>query len=203
MTKYKDLEGTIWIPLLSICYKQRKPIPQGLTQEIAQYRSNIINYLHHIVYARKRDKMRKLLKGCDLFIMQAVYTCCRWEEIGSTWYENNPIITREPIELYKIIAATSYSGKLMTPKNEVIQQPKLLIGMPIYAIDKHTYKGRNKNRGYRYFFEEGCKLNKVKPEDRDRQIMYYRKVVETMIRDGFLPENFMDIAPLEYLFPIQ
>ena len=154
--KPKTIYEAMWIPLMSFTRIQRKPLPLEFTKEIAQHRSNIISYLYDIVCTRKQEPVTKALArdgSSNLMFMHAIYTCCRWQEIEKTWYEDYFKVhkAREYEELYGIIAATSYSGKLITPKNLIIEAERLAIGMPIYAIDKHTKQGEKKESRFKVF----------------------------------------------------
>jgi replication-associated recombination protein RarA len=50
-------------------------------------------------------------------------------------------------------------------------------GIPDYALDMHTQRGRVKGRGIRHFLEEGAKLD---PELPDRDVTYRQRIMEML-----------------------
>lgn len=61
-----------------------------------------------------------------------------------------------------------------------VEAGKLLPTIPDYALDMHTARGQQMERGMRHFLDEGATLHPELP-DRDRS---YRERIEQMLKDG-------------------
>lgn len=63
--------------------------------------------------------------------------------------------------------------------NHVISEGTRLPQIPDYALDSHTRRGREMNRGFRHFFDEGCLVDNEVP---GRDTTYRQRVLDLVAR---------------------
>lgn len=97
-----------------------------------------------------------------------------WSHIFNLWVnERMPSVTNDKLEL----------NEELLPIIGMVKQRKGLLGVPDYALDKHTTLGRAKGRGLDHFFDIGSYL---KNEDQDWKAVsdYYKEAMRKHVEEG-------------------
>jgi hypothetical protein len=142
--KYTKIGEQIWIPILNA----------AINKSGSQKTCNLVCYLYHIAVTRSGKFQFRGKNGCLLFWIHAIWSLCNTKEVEETWYEDANIRTTHSLATKEEIA------KLIENHRNRIG----LVGIPNYALDKHTGKGAQMKRS-------------VDPKSYEEQITWLQKCI--------------------------
>ncbi len=168
--KFAKISSQFWLPVLAVAVNDSK------SQKIC----NLVCYLYQIACRRSGRFQFRGKNGMLLFWMHAIWVLCHKDEVIETWWEDRkfkhimPLVPEE--EIIRMIV--SYRRR------------ENLLGIPDYALDKHTKTGSIMGRGLKHFILIGARLKDTIPERREEQLEWLNKCIVKWKKDGKLKEDF-------------
>lgn len=167
---YAKMSTMFWIPVLGVAY--------GLTE--SPNTCMLVCRLYNIGCTRSKRFEFRYKEGNDLFKMHAVWALCRPNEVDASWSLDQKHHFISDIDGYEALMKITDRCK----KREG------LLGIPDYALDKHTHEGVRRGRGFEHFILHGSRLNYIAPSVLEDERRHLLKVIETWKRLKLLSEDF-------------
>ena len=159
-----------WLPVLGVATRE------GTETEVAI----LICRLCHIASKRSGTFSFRYKHEVKLFWIHAVWVLCNQDQIKETWYGDQ--------NHRQIGTLSSYDE--MVKLGTIHAKRENLLGVPDYAIDKHTAKGRKLGRGVAHFIEVGSKINNVVPSLMKEETFWLQRAIESKKKCGKLEKDY-------------
>lgn len=155
-----------WLPLLGAAIKE------GTEIEVAI----LVCRLYHIASKRSGTFSFRYKDEVKLFWIHAVWVLCNQNKIKETWYGDQ--------NHRQIGTLMNYDD--MVKLGTIHAKRENLLGVPDYALDKHTARGRELGRGLAHFIEVGSKIENIVSSLKEEEAFWLQKTIEAKKKCGKL-----------------